>query len=106
MKKYVDKTWQPRGGRNKKTIHLSGNADVVPQSGPKMKGRATIRCLPDFNLNCLSHPVGYSYLARFKFDTYLERVGSSSLTLGQALCASGVELVAKVMQPGATSLRY
>ena len=56
MKKYVDKTWQPCGGRNNKTVHLSGNADVVPQSGhrkrwlpqsgPKMKGRATIRCLP------------------------------------------------------------
>ena len=42
----VDKTWQPRGGRNHKTVHLSGNVDVVPQSGPKMKGRATIRCLP------------------------------------------------------------
>ena len=28
-------TWQPRGGRNKKT---------VPQSGHKMKCRATIRC--------------------------------------------------------------
>ena len=41
VKKYVDKTWQPRGGRNKKTVHLSGNADVVPQSGHK-KGGATI----------------------------------------------------------------
>ena len=28
----VDKTWQPRGGVNKKIVHLSGNADVVPQT--------------------------------------------------------------------------
>ena len=30
MNKDVDKTWQPGGGRNHKTVHLSGNADVVP----------------------------------------------------------------------------
>ena len=56
MKNDVDKTWLPGGGRNYKTVHVSGNADVVPQSGhrkrwpqsrPKMKGRATIRCLPN-----------------------------------------------------------
>ena len=41
MKNDVDKTWQPGGGRNHKTVHLNGNADVVPQSGPKMKGDAT-----------------------------------------------------------------
>ena len=41
MKKDADKTWQPSGRRNHKTVHLSGNADVVPQSGPKMKGHAT-----------------------------------------------------------------
>ena len=40
MKKDVDKTWQPGGGWNNKTVHLSGNADVVPQSGPKMKVHA------------------------------------------------------------------
>ena len=33
MKKDVDKTWQPDRGRNHKTVHLSGNADVVPQFG-------------------------------------------------------------------------
>ena len=37
VKKYVDKTWQPRGGRNKKTVHLSGNPDVVPQSGHRKR---------------------------------------------------------------------
>ena len=37
MNKYVDKTWQPRGGRNNKTIHLSGNADVVPQTGHRKR---------------------------------------------------------------------
>ena len=31
MKKDLDKMWQPGGGRNHKTVHLSGNADVVPQ---------------------------------------------------------------------------
>ena len=41
MKNDMDKTWQPGGGWNDKTIHLNGNADVVPQSGPKMKGGAT-----------------------------------------------------------------
>ena len=41
MKNDVDKTWQPSWGRNHKSVHLSGNADVVPQSGPKMKGGAT-----------------------------------------------------------------
>ena len=44
MKNDVDKTSQPGGGRNHKTVHHSRNAYVVPQSGPKMKGRA--RCLP------------------------------------------------------------
>ena len=38
MKKDVDKTWQPGGGRESQTVHLSGNADVVPESGPKIKG--------------------------------------------------------------------
>ena len=44
MKNDVDKTWQPGGGRNHKTVHLSGNADVVPQSGHRKieKGGATI----------------------------------------------------------------
>ena len=32
MKKDVDKTWQPYVGRNNKTVHLKGNADVLPQS--------------------------------------------------------------------------
>ena len=35
------KTWTQRGshvgGRNKKTVHLSGNADVVPQTGHKKR---------------------------------------------------------------------
>ena len=33
----VDKTWQLRGGRNNKTVHLSENADVVPQSGHRKR---------------------------------------------------------------------
>ena len=37
MNKYVDKTWQPRGGRNNKIVHLSGNADVVPQKFMPLK---------------------------------------------------------------------
>ena len=30
-------TWQPHGGLNEKTVHLSGNADVVPQTGHKKR---------------------------------------------------------------------
>ena len=37
MKNDVDKTWQPGGERNHKTVHLSGNADVVPQSGHRKR---------------------------------------------------------------------
>ena len=36
-RKYVDKTWQSRGGRDNKTVHLTGNADVVPQSGHRKR---------------------------------------------------------------------
>ena len=37
IKKDVDKTWQPGGGQNHKTVHLNGNADVVPQSGHRKR---------------------------------------------------------------------
>ena len=33
----VDKTWQPGGGRNHKTVNLSGNVDVMPQSGHRKR---------------------------------------------------------------------
>ena len=37
MKNDVDKTWLPGGGRNHKTVKLSGNAVVVPQSGHRKR---------------------------------------------------------------------
>ena len=30
IKNDMDKTWLPGGGQNHKTVHVSGNADVVP----------------------------------------------------------------------------
>ena len=37
MKNDVDKTSQPGGGRNHKIVHLSGNVNVMPQSGHRKR---------------------------------------------------------------------
>ena len=33
----LEKMWQPGRGRNNKTVHLSGNAEVVPESGHRKR---------------------------------------------------------------------
>ena len=40
--KDLDKNMAARWGTNNKTVHLSGNADVVPQSGHRKRSRQNL----------------------------------------------------------------